>query len=276
MELPAFVTAAAVRRLLLDPGIEVCLFDVRRGPDGGSDYDGFLAGHLPGAMYVDVDRMLASPPSPSGGRHPLPDAHQFADDLWLHGVAPGRPVVAYDTGGGGYAARLAWMLRVLGHPAGVLSTGLDGFDDDLETGDDGDVVLGDRLVLGDWPDDAIATIDQVAATDGVLVDARAPARYRGEQEPIDRVAGHIPGAVNVPYAGNLSADGTLLDDDTLRDRFTAAGIGADSDVIVYCGSGVTACHDALAMEQVGLGRPRVFVGSWSAWSADPARPIATG
>jgi thiosulfate/3-mercaptopyruvate sulfurtransferase len=194
------------------------------------------------------------------------------------GIGDHTRVVAYDPDGGAIAARLVWMLRILGRDAAVLSGGLAGWEGPLERGPV------ERPTAWStprpWPEEALADADRVSAVlseGGPVLDARDPARYRGESEPIDAVAGHIPGAVNAPYARNLGPDGRVLSGPGLRARYAEAGLGEDQtaeDVVVYCGSGVTACHTALAIESAGLGRPRVYVGSWSAWSGDPSRPVA--
>jgi thiosulfate/3-mercaptopyruvate sulfurtransferase len=255
---------------------DVVVVDCRWSLDGSQGHPEYVQGHVPGAVFVDLDAELAAPPSSGGGRHPLPAPRDFATVMARAGVGDRSTVVAYDTAGGAIAARLVWMLRVLGHPAAVLDGGLDAWDGPLEAGEVERPVHG--FTPRPWPVDAIAEADDVAAVaagGGLVVDARAGERYRGEVEPVDPRPGHVPGAVNLPFADNL-ADGRLRPDTELRDRFVAAGIAPDRDTVVYCGSGVTACHDVLAMELAGLGRPRPFVGSWSAWSADPDRPAATG
>ena len=219
----------------------------------------FTDGHVPGARYVSLDDDLADPPQPGLGRHPLPDAERFSSLLGRLGITRNDRVVAYDGRGGGFAARLVWMLRITGHDAALLAEPWTG---PLETGSV-EVEPVERAPLA-WPDDAIADSDAVAAhvrRGGAVVDSRDPARYRGETEPIDAVAGHVPGAINIPFTS----------DDP--DRFVP--VGSDRDAIVYCGSGVTACYNALAIEAAGLPRPRVYVGSWSGWSTEPDRPVAT-
>lgn len=254
---------------------EVVLVDCRWSLDGSQGHEQYLEGHLPGAVFVDLDRELAAPPSAGGGRHPLPSPRDFATTMARAGVGDDTPVVAYDTAGGAIAARLVWMLRVLDHPAAVLDGGLAAWDGPLEDGEVRPPVHG--FTARPWPVEAVADAEDVTETlaaGGLVVDARAPERYRGEHEPVDPRPGHVPGAVNLPFTDNLD-DGRLRADTALRERFVAVGVAPDRDTIVYCGSGVTACHDALAIELVGLGRPRVYVGSWSAWSADPDRPAST-
>lgn len=265
-----------LRALLADraDAAPVRLLDVRWALDGSKGRDTYLAGHIPGAVYVDLGTQLAGPASAAEGRHPLPAAEDLTAVLRGAGVDDGTIVIGYDDSDGSQASRLVWMLRALGIEAALLNGGLAVWDGELSTVDvtppPGD--LGDRP----WPAAAIASIDEVASGDVAVVDARAPERYRGEVEPIDPRAGHIPGAVNVPFPGNVDADGRFLDADRLAQRFAEAGLDPEDEVIVYCGSGVTATHDLLALERAGYRRTRLFPGSWSRWSADPARPVATG
>jgi thiosulfate/3-mercaptopyruvate sulfurtransferase len=253
---------------------DVVLCDVRTSMTGARPEEAYLAGHLPGARFVDLDADLADPPDGTAGRHPLPSAERFARVVGRLGIGPDTAVVAYDERGGELAARLVWMLRIVGQPAALLDGGMAGWTGPLQTGRVGAVPV-DRPVI-DWPDAAIADAADVAdhvATGGVVIDSRDPARYRGEHEPIDPVAGHVPGAVNRPFADNLEG-GRFRSPEALAARF--ADVAGDPRAIVYCGSGVTACHNALAVEHAGLPRPRVYVGSWSGWSADAGRPVATG
>lgn len=253
---------------------EVVVCDVRTAMATATPYDDYLARHLPGALYVDLDADLADPPAPVLGRHPLPSPERFAEVLGRLGVGDGERIVAYDVGPGGHAARLVWMLRVIGIDAAVLSGGLAAWKGTTESGAVEATPI-ERTVVP-WPAGALADADEVAdhiARGGIVIDSREAPRYRGETEPIDAVAGHVPGATNLPFAGNLG-DGEFHDTSELAARFSV--VAADADAVVYCGSGVTACHNALAMEAVGLPRPRVYVGSWSGWSTDPIRPVATG
>ncbi len=259
-------------RLAADPDRTV-ICDVRSTMGGDDPAAGFASGHLPGAVLVVLDDVLATAPAGTGGRHPLPPPDAFAVALGALGVGDDDIVVAYDDRGGAIAARLVWMLRVIGGRAFLLDGGWDG---EIERGD-GHSRPRERRTVVDWPGDAIATADEVVdhlRVGGVVIDSREPARYAGEFEPIDAVAGHVPGAINVPFAGNLDSDGRFRPPNELADRFATAA--KDVGAIVYCGSGVTACHNALAMEHAGLARPRVYVGSWSGWSADPERPVAVG
>jgi thiosulfate/3-mercaptopyruvate sulfurtransferase len=251
---------------------DVLVADVRWYLDGRSGRDAYAAGHLPGAVFVDLDRALADPPSAQRGRHPLPRPERFAAELGALGIPDGATVVAYDDSFGLSAARLVWMLRRIGQPAALLDGGLQAWVAASAQALDREPVVLPAVVRTPrpWPAAALADIDEVAATDAPLLDARAPERYAGEVEPIDPRAGHIPGARSVPFAGSLREDGTFLEPERLRARFQGrAGIA-------YCGSGVSACHLLLAHEAAGLGPGRLFPGSWSQWSSDPTRPIQTG
>jgi thiosulfate/3-mercaptopyruvate sulfurtransferase len=242
---------------------------------GSDPYASYLDRRLPSARYTSLDDDLADPPALIIGRHPLPSPAAFAAVLSRLGIAPEVPVVAYDNRNGAFAARLVWMLRIIGQPAALLDGGLDAWPGPLQSGpiEPYEPVV-DRLTVP-WPSEAIADADEVAAHiehGGAVIDSREPRRYAGEIEPIDAVAGPVPGAINMPFTDNL-ADGRWLSANQLATRF--AQVEKDPRTIVYCGSGVTACHNALAIESAGLALPRVFVGSWSGWSTDPGRPIAT-
>ena len=248
------------------------LVDVRLYLDGRSALDAYRAGHLPGAVHVDLERWLAAPASREAGRHPLPDPETFAEGLARAGIGDRDTVVAYDDAGGVMAARLVWLLRAIGHPAALLDGGLDG---PLETGD----VERPRATFTPrpWPAERLADLDAVAAPPRgtVVLDARDGERFRGEVEPIDAQAGHIPGARSLPTRGHLGDDGRHRPAGELRERFAAAGVGEGTPVVAYCGSGVTACHQLLVLEHAGLGPGRLFPGSWSQYSAT-GRPVATG
>lgn len=252
------------------------LLDVRWYLDGRDGHQAYRQGHIPGARFIDLDSVLAAPPSPAEGRHPLPTPQVFADGLSELGVGDHDIVVAYDDLGGMVAGRLVWMLRILGFPAALLDGGLSAWTGPLETGDPSPAKPAPRTVM-DWPSNAMATADEVAThldNGGVVIDARSPERYRGDSEPVDPRAGHIPGAINTPFNSNLDSEGRFIDRAALRSRFEAAA--SDDNPIVYCGSGVSACHNVLAMEAAGMNRPRLYVGSWSQWSSDPGRIAATG
>lgn len=268
------IDASALAARLGDP--DLVLLDVRwrlDRPDGRPEY---LAGHLPGAVLVDLDRELAGPPSAAEGRHPLPAQGDLQAAARRWGIRAGSTVVAYDDLGGMSAARAWWLLRDGGvADVRLLDGGLAawrGAGLPLETDDvrpaAGDVVL----APGRMP---AVDADGVAGFAGVLLDARAGERYRGEVEPIDPRAGHVPGAVSAPTAGNLGPDGRFLPADLLRERFAAAGAGAGVPVAAYCGSGITAAHEVFALRLAGVDAA-VYPGSWSQWSSDPARPVVTG
>ncbi len=276
---PSIVDASWLReRLAADPTVVVC--HVGSTMTGPEPEQVFMAGHLPDARFVSLDDVLAAPPSGTAGRHPLPTPADFARALGDLGIGDDATVVAYDDRGGAFAGRLVWMLRILGQPAALLDGGIEGWL--AESGAELDIEPSsitptERTVL-DWPLEALADavdVQRHLRDGGVVIDSRDPARFAGDIEPIDRVAGHVPGAINLLYGDNLSSDGRFRPVDELRSRFAPA-IGDDDRPIVYCGSGVTACHNALAMELAGLGLPRVYVGSWSGWIADPDRPLATG
>ncbi|TFV56666.1 sulfurtransferase [Geodermatophilus sp. DF01-2] len=253
---------------------DVVLADVRWYLDGRSGRAAYDAGHLPGAVFVDLDRWLAAPADPAQGRHPLPDPEVFAEGMASLGIGDGDSVVAYDDAGGAVAARLVWMLRVTGHEAALLDGGLAAWDGPLEQAapDPAPAVFPPRP----WPAERLAGAEDAVDPGAVVLDARDPDRYRGDREPVDPRAGHVPGAVNVPYRATLDAADRLLPPDELRRTFAAAGVTADSDVVSYCGSGVTACLDLLALELAGFPPGRLYPGSWSQYSADPDRPVAVG
>jgi len=265
------VDAVALNEALAsaDPPV---LLDVRWALGQTDGHDRYLDGHLPGAVFVDLDTELAGPASPQEGRHPLPDLAVLEAAARRWGVTSERPVVAYDAVGGMSAARVWWLLRWAGvRDVRLLDGGLAGWTAaglPLEAGsvmpEPGDVVL---------EPGALATIDadQAAAWDGSLLDARAAERYAGDVEPVDPRAGHIPGALSVPTAGNIGPDGTFLSDAALRERFAAV----EGPVAVYCGSGVTAAHEVAALASIGV-EAALYPGSWSQWSNDPSRPVATG
>lgn len=253
---------------------DVVVCDVGTTMAGGDPHERYVAGHVAGARFVDLDETLADPPGGVDGRHPLPTPARFAEAMGSLGVGRDATVVAYDDRGGAFAARLVWMLRVIGQDAALLDGGLAAWTGPTETGPAEHGVASRPLVA--WPQDALADADTVAAhvvDGGVLIDSREAPRYRGEVEPIDAVAGHVPGAINLPFADNVHDGRFRPAADLVRLFSDAAG---DPAAIVYCGSGVTACHNALAMERAGLPRPRVYVGSWSGWSSDPGRSIAVG
>jgi thiosulfate/3-mercaptopyruvate sulfurtransferase len=258
---------------------DVVLADVRWYLDGRSGQAGYLEGHLPGAVWVDLDAVLAGPPGALEGRHPIPPPAAFAAGLGAVGIGPDRPVIAYDDSGDAYAARLVWLLRRIGQPAALLDGGLASWPGSLETGPVVPEPVARPTV--EWPEGLFRSADEVAAAAGgggpVVLDARAADRFAGVTAlPTDARAGHIHGARNAPWADNLDADGRFSAPAALARRYESLGVTRDSEVIVYCGSGVTACHDLLALESIGVERAALYPGSWSAWAADARRPIASG
>lgn len=273
------VDVEAVRRHL--DAADWRVFDCRCSPsDSEVGRRKYLEGHIPGARHADLDRVLAAEPGERTGRHPLPDRRGFAAWLGREGVGKDTQIVACDDNGGAFAARLWWLARWLGHrAAAVLDGGLEAW---CESG--ARLVSGAPETFGEARFPVRKSLVSVVDTDevlaivagqapGTLVDARAAARYRGEQEPIDSRTGHIPGACNRPFAGNLDDQGRFLARDRLRRRFVE--LAADPRAVVsYCGSGVTACHNVLAMEHAGLHGARLYAGSWSEWIRDPRRPVS--
>ncbi|MGO2584221.1 MAG: sulfurtransferase [Brachybacterium tyrofermentans] len=273
--LAPIIDLADLHEVLETAGVRpVHLLDVRWALDGSTGRHAYLEGHLPRAVDLAPAPVLAAPGRPEACGQPPPSPDVGAASMRRAGVQDGSAVVAYDDTNGSPAGRLVWMLRALGHDAAVLDGGLSAWDGPLETGEI-QAAPGDVPARA-WPAEQIATADEVAAGEALIIDARAPERYRGETEPIDPRAGHIPGAVNLPFTGNLSEGARFLGADELRERFEAAGVRLDQEAIVYCGSGVTATHDVLALQRAGFTKVRLFPGSWSQWSADPTLPIATG
>jgi len=252
-----------------------CRHDLAKPSLGEEQY---REAHIPGALFAHLDRDLSAPKTGRSGRHPLPRPDVFIAWLWSQGIEPSNQVVCYDAGNGAMAARLWWMLRWIGHEAvAVLDGGLAKW------------LAEKRPVTAEVPrfepshypyqlgTRVAVDVNDVAQHGGdmLLLDARAPARYRGEQEPIDPVAGRIPGARNRFNLDNVSSQGTFKGADQLKQEFQAVlGERAPSEVVHYCGSGVAACHNLLAMEIAGLPGGRLYAGSWSEWIADPKRPIA--
>jgi thiosulfate/3-mercaptopyruvate sulfurtransferase len=253
------------------------VLDVRWSLGGGPGRADYLAGHIPGAQFADMEADLAGPAG-AGGRHPLPSPGRFAAAMRRLGVGNDTTVVVYDAGNSTSAARAWWLLRRLGHAdVRVLDGGYAAWQRSgrpVETAVP-EVIEGD-FVPGP-PGAEVVEADGVllAAADGVLLDARDRERYLGQAEPVDPVAGHIPGAISAPTRENVGQDGTFLDAGSLRERFTALGVTDGRPVTVYCGSGITAAHEVLALEIAGF-RAALYPGSWSHWVTDPDRPVATG
>jgi thiosulfate/3-mercaptopyruvate sulfurtransferase len=279
MVFTTLVDTATVAAHLDDPDWVVfdCRFDLTK-PDAGQR--AYAEAHIPGARYAHLDNDLSSPITANSGRHPLPDVEVLSAKLGRWGVGRRTQVVAYDGGAGAVAARLWWLLRWLGHEAvAVLDGGLSKWQKEQ------------RPVTRDAPtitptvfeaavDDSLwvetPVVERLIA-DGnhLLVDARAAPRFKGEREPIDKVAGHIPGAANRPFDSNVDAHGCFLQDDVLRSQFQELLQGKEPEqVINMCGSGVTACHNILAMDRAGLPGAKLYVGSWSEWIRDSRRPVA--
>ncbi len=259
------------------------LLDVRWRLGGPPGVDSYLAGHLPGACFVDLDRDLAGPAgSGGGGRHPLPAAGVLEAAMRRAGLGAGQAAVVYDDADSTVAGRVWWLLRYFGHhrvavlDGGFLAWAAAGLPvtTDVPSPDPGDFTAG---VAGGMPvldDDGAARL----ARSGFLLDARAAERYRGEVEPVDPAAGHIPGAISAPATGNVRPDGVFLRPEELARRFAGLGLPVAASaprIGAYCGSGVTAAQEVLALELAGL-PAALYVGSWSAWSSDPGRPVATG
>ncbi|MCY9787591.1 sulfurtransferase [Nocardiopsis sp. EMB25] len=279
MSEPLTLPVAVSADWLSDHRDDVVVVDSRWYLDGRSGHEAYLSGHLPGAVFTDVDTDLAAPASPEGGRHPLPSPTDFAAALGRLGVGDDDAVVVYDDANGSVAARLVWMLRVLGTPAAFLDGGLPTWKGDLETGHVTPEPA--RRTARAWPADRVVhTPTLLAQTDDpahLILDARVYGRYTGEAPaPVDARPGHVPGARSAEWPANLDDDGFLAAPGALRERF--AGLGADSaaTVTAYCGSGVTACHDLLALEHAGYTRTRLYPGSWSRWGADDGLPVETG
>jgi thiosulfate/3-mercaptopyruvate sulfurtransferase len=275
------IQAEALAERLDDPRLRLfdCRFDLAR-PDAGRER--YLDEHLPGALYADLNRDLSAPATSTSGRHPLPSPGAFAARLRAWGVDRDSRVVTYDDGSGAYASRLWWMLRWVGHDdVAVLDGGMRRWMElDLPLTEAVPAPSPGDFVAHARPDATVdaAAVQRASADPGQrILDARGPERYRGEVEPIDAVAGHVPGARNHPFTLSLDSRGRFLPRDELRRQF-AASLGRTSaeGAIAMCGSGVTACHLLLALEHAGLPGGRLYAGSWSEWSSDPARPVATG
>ncbi len=270
------IDAAELRAALQSPD-RPALLDVRwtlGGPPGIEDYG---RGHIPGAVFVDLDEELSAPPGPRG-RHPLPDADAFTADMRAAGVSGDRGVVVYDESNSMAAARAWWVLRYFGHPrVSVLDGGISAWTDagyELETAMPAPPPGDFAAAPGGMP---VLDADGAAALaeTGLLLDARAPERFAGDDEPVDPVGGHIPGAHNRPSADNVGGDGRFLEPAALRDAFGAVGAGDEVELGAYCGSGVSAAHEVLALELAGY-RAALYPGSWSEWVTDPNRPVARG
>jgi thiosulfate/3-mercaptopyruvate sulfurtransferase len=250
--------------------------------DTGAGRRAYAAGHIPGARYAHLNEDLSSPVTSTSGRHPLPSPNTLAEKLGRWGIDKNSQVIVYDDTFGAMAARLWWLLRWLGHEAVALLDG--GFP---KWQREGRPITPELPAIQSVPfhatihNDLCVDSAQVEAMQharhGLLLDARADERFRGEVEPLDKVAGHIPGAINMPYEDNLDFSGDFMSDEALREHYLAViGNTAPADIVHMCGSGVTACHNILAMEHAGLPGAKLYAGSWSEWITDPNRPVATG
>jgi len=283
MKYSPLITTTDLSQRIGQPGLRIvdCRFNLAQPEWGYSDY---LNGHIPGAVYAHLDRDLAGPVLPHTGRHPLPDPEQFIQTLSSWGIASDTLVVVYDTVGGGFAARLWFMLRAIGHAQVQLLDG--GYP--VWVRENRPIELGPVQVQPrPYPSPARFDPSLLASTgevetalgdpDTLLIDARAPERYQGLNEPIDPIAGHIPGAVNRFHGANLTEDGRFKTPQVLKDEFGILLSGSNpGQRIVYCGSGVTSCHHLLAMQIAGIPGGRLYAGSWSEWIRNPRHPIASG
>ncbi|MGE0451702.1 MAG: sulfurtransferase [Vicinamibacterales bacterium] len=280
MTFTTLIDTEALASLLPDPRVVVvdCRFDLA---DPAAGERAYAAGHIPGAVYAHLDRDLSGARTATTGRHPLPAPDVLLETLRRLGIGPASQVIVYDQDSGGFASRLWWLLKWMGHPAvAVLDGGWTQWVREGRATRTGHETRERGAFDGRPAQDHLASAAEVAAVSGkagwLVVDARAPERYRGEVEPIDLVAGHIPGAVNRPFVHNLR-DGRFLPRDELRAAFSKLmGETRPEHVVSYCGSGVTACQNLLAMEHAGLTGGKLYAGSWSEWVSDPTRPVERG
>lgn len=281
MAFRTLISTSVLAARLDDPAF--CVIDCRYKLDdegwGGREY---AAAHIPGAVYAHLGHDLAGPKTGTNGRHPLPNPRTLAQTLGRLGVTSGVQVVAYDQDNGMYASRLWWLLRWLGHDAvAVLDGGFAKWRAEQRPTATGSEQRAPRefagAANGAMVIDATRLAPLVGTAEWRLIDARAPERFRGDSEPIDKVGGHIPGAANHFFQWNLAEDGTFRSPEQLRDRVSEAiGNVPPERIVCYCGSGVTACHNLLAFEHAGLTGAKLYPGSWSEWSSDPGRPVERG
>jgi thiosulfate/3-mercaptopyruvate sulfurtransferase len=256
-----------------------CRFDLK---DDGWGRNQYLGAHIPGAVHADLNADLAGQRTGSNGRHPLPPAEALAAAFGRLGIDNDTQVVVYDQDSGLFASRLWWSLRYLGHEAvALLDGGWAKWTREGRSTASGDETRPPAVFTPAARSSYRVTVDDVMAKVGdpktLLVDARGAERFEGREEPLDRVAGHIPGAANHFYKWNLSPDGTMLPAEELRRTFDTLLDGRSPEqAVMYCGSGVSACHNLIAMEHAGLTGTPLYVGSWSEWSSDPSRPVETG
>ena len=281
MEFQTLIGADSLQELLGAPRLAIldCRFDLMN-PEAGRQ--AYLAAHIPGARYADLNRDLSAPIGLHTGRHPLPAAEEFADRLGELGIGNDTQVVAYDDANASFAARLWWLLRWVGHDAvAVLDGGLKAWTARGGALQPGEVDVQGKHFTPHVDANAVLSAAELerALLDpaAVLVDARAPERYAGTVEPLDPVAGHIPGAVNHPFSANLSADNRFLPAAELKRRWQELLAGREpGNLVAMCGSGVTACHNLLSLEVAGLSGAKLYAGSWSEWIREPRRPVARG
>ena len=281
MAFTTLIDTETVAAHVTDPAFTIvdCRYDLHDEAWGEREYAGQ---HIPGAVSASLDRDLSGAKTGQNGRHPLPDPAHLARTLGRFGITEGIQVVAYDQDSGMFASRLWWLLRWLGHDhVALVDGGLAKWRAEGRTVQSGVETRAPREFRGAPRDGWVVNVGEIAGLigrrDWRLLDARAPERYRGEIEPLDRVAGHIPSATNYFFTGNLGEDGTFRSAENLRVRLSEAIGGLPPDrVVCYCGSGVTACHNLLALEHAGLPGARLYPGSWSEWSSDPARPVERG
>ena len=273
------ISAEALHAMLGEPELRVIdtRFDLK---DPAAGLEAYKRGHIPGALYLDLDLDLSSSPAEHGGRHPLPDMTEFSEKLGSLGVSNSSQIVVYDDHAGVFAGRLWWLLRYAGHGAvRVLDGGLSAWTD---AGFDTTDVMPEYeagVFTAELRPDMVVDAQHVARNldnpNVLLLDARAQERYRGETEPMDPKAGHIPGAINLPYTENLAGK-TFKSPEALKERFENLELSQAEEVVVYCGSGVSAAHDLIALEEAGVKNAKLYVGSWSDWSSYPDNPVATG
>jgi thiosulfate/3-mercaptopyruvate sulfurtransferase len=281
MTLHNIVDTGTLADHLSEPALVVvdCRFDLADDAMGQREY---AASHIPGAVYASLARDLSGEKTGRNGRHPQPDPAALVSAFGRLGIDASTEVVAYDQDNGMYASRLWWLLRWLGHDAvAVLDGGFARWQAERRPVRTGIETATPRAFSGapraGWMVNADEVARVAATGDALLLDARSPERFRGEGESLDRVAGHIPGSLNHFFKWNLSDEGTFRTPEEIRERLRASvGDLSPERIICYCGSGVTACHNLLALEHAGLGGSRLYMGSWSEWSADPSRPIQQG
>jgi thiosulfate/3-mercaptopyruvate sulfurtransferase len=272
-------TAELAEHLESDWAIADCRYDLQRDAWGEEQY---LTAHIPGATYVSLSRDLSAAPTGANGRHPLPSQEVMAATFGRLGIGTDTQVVVYDQDSGMFASRLWWMLRYAGHVnVAVLNGGWAKWVAEQRPARSGRdsraAVTFTPAWQSDWHVDLSSVATMYRDPNTLLLDARAPERFEGRFEPLDRVPGHIPGAANHPYRANLATDNTMLPAPALREQFRhVLGDHAPAQTVMYCGSGVSACHNLLAMEHAGMPGARLYVGSWSEWSADAERPVETG